>query len=230
MLAGPKRSIQQAPRVPHAAAAAAPSTPAPEPDAADLEPPQQQSGQLLAGSNAQRNPAIKAPTYAVQPHATESHTQLPAASDIQNPQASQQPMLLQSQQAPGSRQQPAGTAAEHQQAPVSNGIFDAQASQSSGLPASGQHTLSLGNTDGLTRQLSLDTAKDQHVYRSWSRSANLVQLQGMGPVVNAQTIPARGANAEGVSAAHLHISVRRHYKEKGKPWPVEVKGAYRSRN
>jgi len=37
----------------------------------------------------------------------------------------------------------------------------------------------------------------------------------MGPVVNAQTIPARGPNNEGISASWLHISVRRHYKEKG---------------
>ena len=68
-------------------------------------------------------------------------------------------------------------------------------------------------TSGMERQLSLDTAKDQHSYRSWNRAG--IQHQDVGPVVNAQTIPARGANTEGVSASWLHISVRRHYKEKG---------------
>ena len=69
------------------------------------------------------------------------------------------------------------------------------------------------STSGMERQLSLDTAKDQHSYRSWNRAG--IQHQGVGPMVNAQTIPARGANTEGVSASWLHISVRRHYKEKG---------------
>lgn len=79
-----------------------------------------------------------------------------------------------------------------------------------------QHMPSLESKDGLSRQLSLDTAKEQHAYHSWARGGNVAQLQGKGPVVNAQTIPARGANGDGVSACRLHISVRRHYKEKGK--------------
>ena len=64
------------------------------------------------------------------------------------------------------------------------------------------------------RQLSLDAASDQHQYRSWNRTG-VQQLPGSGPVVNSQTIPARGTSPEGVSAHMLHISVRRHYKEKG---------------
>lgn len=232
MLAGPRRSIQQAPRTPLAATAASPSTLAPEPVAAELGPPAPQSGQLFAGSNAQRDLAPQAPAEAASSQAADIHTQPPAGSDVQPAQASQQPLVEQSQQAVATRQQPASTAAQHQQAPISDSTSEAQASQSDRPSASQQHqhTLGLAKTDGMTRQLSLDTAKDQHVYRSWSRTGNLAQLHGMGPVVNAQTIPARGANAEGVSAAHLHISVRRHYKEKGKPWPVIFTPATRSRN
>jgi hypothetical protein len=86
------------------------------------------------------------------------------------------------------------------------------------LPPNNQPSVSTGasqqaSTSGMERQLSLDTAKDQHSYRSWNRAG--IQHQGMGPVVNAQTIPARGPNNEGISASWLHISVRRHYKEKG---------------
>ncbi len=65
----------------------------------------------------------------------------------------------------------------------------------------------------MDRQPSLETAKDQHSYRSWNRTG--AHQVGLGPTVNGQTIPAKGANAEGVSAHMLHISVRRHYKEKG---------------
>ena len=90
-----------------------------------------------------------------------------------------------------------------------------------GISTQHRYTSSLGSGDVLARQLSLDAAKEQHIYHSWARGGNLAQLQGKGPVVNAQTIPARGANAEGVSACRLHISVRRHYKEKGKqPLPL----------
>ena len=89
-----------------------------------------------------------------------------------------------------------------------------------------QHTSSLDSGDVMARQLSLDAAKEQHVYHSWPRGGKLVQLQGNGPMVNAQTIPARGANADGVSACRLHISVRRHYKEKGKqPLPLGLRAA-----
>lgn len=70
--------------------------------------------------------------------------------------------------------------------------------------------------DGLLRQLSVDAAKGQLVYHSRSRAGNLAELQCQGPVVNAQTIPTRGTNAKGLCACQLHISVRRHYKEKGK--------------
>ena len=76
--------------------------------------------------------------------------------------------------------------------------------------ATGQQTIP---SDGMERQLSLDTAKDRHSYRSWNRVSN--QHLGLGPFVNAQTIPARGTNAGGASAHQLHISVRCHYKEKG---------------
>ena len=100
------------------------------------------------------------------------------------------------------------------------GLSESQAADSSSpLPvgATTQHPNgpSLESQNGLSRQLSLDAAKDQHAYHSWVRGGNLAQLQGKGPVVNAQTIPARGVNADGVSAGRLHISVRRHYKEKG---------------
>lgn len=89
----------------------------------------------------------------------------------------------------------------------------AEPSPSTNQPAVPTGTSPQASTSGMERQLSLDTAKDQHSYRSWNRAG--IQHQGLGPMVNAQTIPARGANTEGVSASWLHISVRRHYKEKG---------------
>lgn len=73
-------------------------------------------------------------------------------------------------------------------------------------------TTQSASVSGMERQLSVDTAKDQHSYRSWNRAG---VHQQMGPTVTVQTIPARGANADGVTANWLHISVRRHYKEKG---------------
>ncbi|DBA77051.1 TPA: hypothetical protein ACH3X1_009638 [Trebouxia sp. C0004] len=127
--------------------------------------------------------------------------------------------MLASQAAP-SRRSIQGTAA----APSAAGIAGTpqQQTDSSGaeaLPPTNQPAVPTGtsqqaSTSGMERQLSLDTAKDQHSYRSWNRVG--LQHQGMGPMVNAQTIPARGANTEGISASWLHISVRRHYKEKGK--------------
>ena len=68
------------------------------------------------------------------------------------------------------------------------------------------------------RQLSLDTTNDQYGYRPWNRTP---QQLGLGPVVNSQTIPARGVSPEGIGAHMLHISVRRHYKEKVKSKSME---------
>lgn len=93
------------------------------------------------------------------------------------------------------------------------GSSGAEPSPPTNQPAVPTGTSEQALTSGMERQLSLDTAKDQHSYRSWNRA--VVQHQGVGPAVNAQTIPARGANTEGISASWLHISVRRHYKEKG---------------
>ncbi|KAL0052970.1 hypothetical protein WJX82_010541 [Trebouxia sp. C0006] len=109
----------------------------------------------------------------------------------------------------------AGTAGTpEQQTGSSGGAEPSPPAPPTPQPAAITGTSQQASTSGMERQLSLDTAKDQHSYRSWNRAG--IQHQGVGPMVNAQTIPARGANTEGVSASWLHISVRRHYKEKGK--------------
>ena len=161
VLAGSRRSIEQAPRPPPSADAATSSAPTQAPLSATTLSATRSEQPLVNGVG----------------QAQHSDAQAPSSSEFQAAESSQQPV---------------GNTTQH------------------------QHTPSLDSTDVLVRQLSLDAAKEQHMYHSWAREGKLAQLQGKGPVVNAQTIPARGANVDGVSACRLHISVRRHYKEKGK--------------
>ena len=172
MLAGPRRSIQQAPPPP--------------------------------------------PTAHATAHATESSapTQSPLCATPQSVTSTEQPL------ASGAGQ------AQHVEAQVlppseSQAAESPQGQLPVGSITQHQRTPSLDSGNVLARQLSLEAAKEQHMYHSWARGANLAHFQGKGPVVNAQTIPTRGRNADGVSACCLHISVRRHYKEKGKqPLPL----------
>lgn len=167
MLAGPRRSIQQAPPSPPTADATTSSPP--------TQSPLPATPQFVTSTE---QPLVNSAGQA-------QHVEAQALPPSE-PQAAESPPQL-----------PVGSITQH------------------------QRTLSLDSRNVLARQLSLDAAKEQHVYHSWARGGNLAQLQGKGPVVNAQTIPGRGANADGVSACRLHISVRRHYKEKGKqPLPL----------
>ena len=157
VIAGSRRSIEQAPQPPPTADATTPSAPTHPP----LSTTSSEQPLVNGAGQAQR-----------------VETQAPPSSE--------------SQAAESSQQLPVGRTTQH------------------------QHTSSLESRDVLARQLSFNAAKEQHMYHSWARGGKLVQFQGKGPVVNAKTIPARGANADGVTACQLHISVRRHYKEKGK--------------
>ena len=163
-------------------------------------------------------PLLPAPKRSIQ-----QAQQSPPRADAATSPAPTQPCTSVTPQPPTSSQQPLvnGTGQAQLvevQAPSPSEAQTADSSSPVTVGATTQHQRSpnLASTDGLSRQLSLDAAKDQHAYHSWVSGGNLAQLQGKGPVVNAQTIPARGANADGVSAGRLHISVRRHYKEKGK--------------
>lgn len=179
---------------------------------------------LLAGTrrSIQHNPRLSSTASAATPS---SQVQAPPAEmqstsdSTQQQQAHQASVIAEPEAVQRSEKQSVNSAQYSQAHQVRADPMPEVAQSSRQQPGSGsgqhQHAPSLETGDGLMRQLSFDTAKDQHVYQSWSRAGNLAQLQGMGPVVNAQTIPAKGANAEGVSAQRLHISVRRHYKEKG---------------
>ncbi|KAL3161955.1 hypothetical protein ABBQ38_009037 [Trebouxia sp. C0009 RCD-2024] len=154
-----------------------------------------------------RNPQMLAASVRSMEHASQGHPQLegstPSAPTPPPPAAPHPPSSSQALLTDGS--------AQHQ-----HDAHQALApSQSHGSRSQHSDVPGLELRDGFQRQLSLDTVKEQHVYRSWSRAGNRAQLQGAGPVVDAHTIPARGTNAAGVSAQQLHISVRRHYKEKG---------------
>ena len=197
LLAGSRRSIQQASRKSNSTAAV-PSVQLPAPAAGDaVDSPSNIGQQAAEGSTQQVPQELHDPALHIA-----SGSQQPASLQVQQEPPPDVAFQGQAQQG---RSQSGGQedVLEGRQQPVRQH----------------QHTPSLESRDGLLRQLSLDAVKEQHTYRSWARAGRLAQLQGMGPVVNAQTIPARGTNPQGASAAHLHISVRRHYKEKGQTYP-----------
>lgn len=165
-----------------------------------------------------RNPQMLAASVRSVEHASQAHPQV--ESSIPSPPTPPPPATP--NPATTSQQLLTAGIAQHQHeahqalAPSQSQEADPSEQVPDGSSAEQQDMLGLESREGLQRQMSLDAAKEQHVHRSWSMAGNRAQLQGKGPVVDATTIPARGTNAAGVSAQQLHISVRRHYKEKGK--------------
>lgn len=224
MLAAPTRLIDDPPQAPSTVEGATPSLHTPLLPAAALQPAAA-SHQPLADRMAQHPPTVEgsypSPQPPLLPVAPQSATtsQQPLTKDMTQHQhvVPPAPGPSESQPADSSEQLPMGSSVQHQH------MQRMKSKECEGKDKGNPKGVKGESRDRVGRQLSGEPAKAQHVHQSWSRAGGLGQGQGKGPMVDAQTIPARGTNAAGVSAQQLHISVRRHYKDKGKLWLLSPK-------